>query len=451
MGLYRVGRVLLALVLLITVLALGKAASVAQDLGSYLTEPVAANAIGPDAVASLQDAGAFSLDGGTALFDPAGPTEEVFEYASVDPETGRLVGLVREAPVDHPSGTFVQVSNSESTGGESASPLPLSTALETANPLPSSEGDDNVDAAAVPSQTNLVDEVVEAVEGVADPCSEALADCESVIGDPGDPCDPNDSGQTCLEYVKDRIAAILDNGRCDPYGTGQSCDQYIVNTLASLIQRPSLFCEDFARDFVGPDATEEGCVAFILALDPDNPPQDCTSRIEYSLICSAYALTQVATFEVESNLPPVPAAPSEVEGVPLPPPASGSGSNLDCSFWRSHKVRYGRPPGRVNAWARAKVDWCGNDGTNRVRYWTPSYDVWIRPGWQAIFDIWKDSSGDECNSYDPKSDRCYSRREVSVWEVWRGSCPYCYRNFPQPVISIVGTATGVSNSDDSGW
>lgn len=458
----RMCRSLLAVAILVTTM-LGTYAtrSLAEEsAAAELTEAIAADTTGTDAYLSVTSVAGFASEGGEALIETGTANEELFQYASVDPESSRLVGLVRPAPVDHPVGALVEADPDESASTAEPSPSAESgSADEVAESSSPSTGDAAESSAAGLSSfdTNIVDEVVDKVVGaVDDPC--ANVDCAGLVEDPcsridcgidvSDPCDPNHMGQTCMQYVTATLAEILDNDRCDPYNTGQTCEQYVIGTLASMIQTPDLFCSDYGKQFTL-DPTSSGCVAFMLALDPNSPPQDCSSSIEMGLICGAYGALLIGGEDFGGNLVgSVPAQPTEVAGIALPPPASGPGSNLEC--WEAwHRFFYRNPGGQIIGYGKVTVTWCGNDGTNRIRYFDPGYDAWVRGDWAAVLSISKTSSGVVCNEYDAGSGYCKQRTAWSGWDVYKGWCPYCQRR--TPTMQLTGWWQGAHKGAAQGY
>jgi hypothetical protein len=457
-------RSLLAVTILVTsMLGAHVTTSVAEESPVELVQAVAADTTGSEAYVSVTSIAGFASDGGEALFEPGTANEERFQYSSVDTETDRLVGLVRPIPRDHAAGALVQPEPTEPAPTSSPEPSPSGGSApetESSDEASASDGAESSAAGGTTTSsafdTNVVDEVVDTVGGaVGNPC--ASLDCGAVSDpcahidcgiDTGDPCDPNRTGQTCVEYVSDTIAQIIDNDRCDPYNTGQTCEEYVINTLASLIQRPSLFCESYGREFIL-DPTGSGCVAFILALDPNSPPQDCWSRVEYGLICAAYGATLIGGQDFEGEMVgSVPAQPTEIGGLALPPPASGPGSNLEC--WEGkHRFYYENAGGEIVGYGRVHVSWCGNDGTNRIRYWDPSYDEWVRWDWNAVLYISKTSSSVVCDEHDAHSGYCNQRTSWSGWDVYKGWCPYCQRR--TPIMFFRGWWQGARQSDAWGY
>ncbi len=103
-------------------------------------------------------------------------------------------------PTSEPSPSGDEGSTDESDAGENDSQDAEAGGGESA---PSNGTTDDVAPASSSSavDSNLVEEVVEAVGGaVEDPCAGQGLDCGI---DMGNPCDPNRTGQTCMEYVAD--------------------------------------------------------------------------------------------------------------------------------------------------------------------------------------------------------------------------------------------------------
>ena len=417
---------LVVAILITSMLGTHSTQSLAEESpAAELVEAIAAETTGSDGYVSVTSVAGFASEGGEALFEPGTANEERFQYASVDSATNRLVGLVRPIPLDHPAGAVVQADPDADEPAPTASPQPSPADGSTSSP----DGDESSsstaggaeDATSVATSgsldTNVVDVIIDTVgEAVIDPC--ANIDCGI---DMRDPCDPDRTGQTCMEMVQGVIAQLIED-RCDPDDTGGTCEEYvtkIINTLALFIGEPKLWCSDYGRAFIG-DPTGDGCVGFIKALDPNSPPQNCWSGVEMGLICAAYGATLTGGQDFEGELVgSVPAQPTEVGGVALPPPASGPGSNLEC--WNGkHRFYYKNAGGEVVGYGRVAVSWCGNDGTNRIRYFDPSYDEWVRWDWNAVLYISKTSSSVVCDDHDATSGYCNQRTAWSAWDVYKG-------------------------------
>lgn len=441
--------------------------SVAEESSvSELVEAVVADTTGSEAYASLTNVAGFNPDGGEALFEPGTPNEERFQYTSVDPDANRLVGFVRPVPLDHPAGAVVQADPSDPAATPSPESSPSDepeSSDEGGDPSASSTGDAVEESSAAESESAsvdsaVIDEVVDAVGGaVGSPCGSV--NCGEIVDDPcarvsceidgvRDPCDPSGTGQTCMQYVTENVAQILDNGTCDPYGTGQTCEEYVINTLASMIQTPELFCSEYGKEFVL-DPTGHGCVAFVRALDPGSPPQDCGSRVEMGLICAAYGATLIGGSEFGGEVVgDVPAQPTEIGGIALPPPASGPGSNLKCwDGW--HRFHYKNGRDQLVGYGRVDVSWCGNDGTNRIRYFDPDYSEWVRSDWSAVLEVSFTQGKVVCEEHDAHSGYCKQRTAWSLWDVYKGWCPYCQRR--TPTMFYTAWWQGASSSNAEGY
>lgn len=460
--------------------------SLAQGPGAELAEALSADAVGPGVYVSITSVDEFPAEGGEAIFEPGTESEETFRYSSVDAEGNRLVGLDRPSPIDHPSGAFVQApddevdpspeptaesppgdsgtsetdqgasgdepTDDEAASGETGSPDSESQSSATSSDTTASAEDaSSVDATTTSAETSIIEDIVDLIDaalpaiGVQNPCSLLGIDCAVQ-----DPCDPDGTGQTCLDYVADKVGVFIGNGPCDPDGTGQTCEEQVIDKLALVINDPDLFCAENSgsrgADFIGAD----DCAAFVTALDPGSPPQDCTSRIEYSLICAAYGATLVGDQDFGGDLvgAVVPAQPTEIGGIALPPPASGPGSSLDC-FEGWHRFGYKNGRGELVGYGRVNVSWCGNDGTHRVRFFDPSYDSWVRWDWGAVLSIDKSYSNVVCDERDDDNGYCVQKTAWSSWDVYKGWCPYCQRR--TPIMFFRVWWTGARQSDAWGY
>lgn len=234
-----------------------------QYTGSELIEEVSAEAEGSDTYVALESVEAFAAGGGgEAVFEPGTPREEVFTYASSDPESNRLIGLSRTSALSHPVGAFVQAEGAPSEPSEpeevpTQSPAPASEAEGSTPPQDassaevrdgdaSSQSDGTAVQAAPPDPcygttgyacNELLAAVVRDpatwlapfVGNLDEPCDpddtgEECAALPRVGNDPGDVCDPDDTGQTCTAFLAPLVGDVL--AACDPDDNSQTCDQY---------------------------------------------------------------------------------------------------------------------------------------------------------------------------------------------------------------------------------
>jgi murein DD-endopeptidase MepM/ murein hydrolase activator NlpD len=79
-----------------------------QVRGAYLVHPVTPSDPDDGGRVVVDDVDAFDPDGGIAIFEPASPRREVFDYAGIDTTTSQLTDVVRTAPGSHPGGSFVR-------------------------------------------------------------------------------------------------------------------------------------------------------------------------------------------------------------------------------------------------------------------------------------------------------------------------------------------------------
>lgn len=233
-----------------------QAASRAQGSGSELAEAVTADASGGDASLVLTSAEAFPADGGQAVLEPGTDYAETFTYTSVDAGSNRLIGLTRPAPLAHAAGVFVQAPQPEAAS-------PTSEPMITPTPPPADDGPPSYDEPSQGSESEdegetgnesavsdsgappepcepVLDTSCAEILGqlIADPCADLMA-CELVddleLGDPvGDLCDPDDTGQACLEFIGDILGELVNDDVCDPDNTGQTCAEYLNGSVNDL-------------------------------------------------------------------------------------------------------------------------------------------------------------------------------------------------------------------------
>lgn len=79
----------------------------AEGEGATLVEALSVTDPGPGGQLAVDSVGAFDPSGGFATIEPGAAAEEIVYYASVDPSTNVLLGVVREEPQAHASGSFV--------------------------------------------------------------------------------------------------------------------------------------------------------------------------------------------------------------------------------------------------------------------------------------------------------------------------------------------------------
>lgn len=212
--------------------------SVAQTAGAELTEPVPAELAGPDAFVTVTDVSAFPPSG-DALFEAGTPNEERFTYSAVDSDLNRLVGLSRSSPGAHAAGAPVAPLEAADQG----EPEPATTEAEPSSGTPpqttSTEGDGDDGAAGdMACADPTPDDCAESggsttrdlpecdVQSVLCEIVDEVQQCESnellcqiveeVLDnvDTGDPCDPDNTGQTCTEYVGELLNCGTDD--CGP-------------------------------------------------------------------------------------------------------------------------------------------------------------------------------------------------------------------------------------------
>jgi murein DD-endopeptidase MepM/ murein hydrolase activator NlpD len=100
--------------------------------GAYLVHSVTASDPGNGGRVVVDGTDAFDPDGGLAIFEPASPDREVFNYGGVNEKTGELTDVVRTTPGPHPNGSFVQAI-------ENASPSPKPSGSPSSGPKPRDE------------------------------------------------------------------------------------------------------------------------------------------------------------------------------------------------------------------------------------------------------------------------------------------------------------------------
>jgi murein DD-endopeptidase MepM/ murein hydrolase activator NlpD len=80
---------------------------------------------------------AFDPTGGLAIFEPASPDSEVFNYGGVNEKTSELTDVVRTAPSFHPNGSFVQaIENASASPKPSESPSSRPKPRDKPSPQP---------------------------------------------------------------------------------------------------------------------------------------------------------------------------------------------------------------------------------------------------------------------------------------------------------------------------
>lgn len=311
-------RALLVVVFLFGALTVSRAA-IAQPAGSELAEAVAADVAGDDAYVTLASVAAFSADGGEAVFEPGTDYEEAFTYAAVDADTNRLTGLTRPVPLAHAAGVFVQAPASSATTTPEPAPSATSPPAEEspvgaedagssangsggdadpASQEPATSDDAASDASEPPDPCVEIKGGETCVSGVVDAlidfifsncegdlCEVAQDPCGEIGCDVGDPCDPDNSGQTCGQYVASWLVAIADviadpcgavgltcgaTDPCDPDNTGQTCEEYLSERLECQGDGDDLpTCEIPNLD----DDVDRVC-------DPSNTGQTCEEYIQ---------------------------------------------------------------------------------------------------------------------------------------------------------------------------
>ncbi len=249
--------------------------SFAGTAGTELLEPAVAEAVGEDAYVTVASTTAFPAEGGDAVFEPGTESEEHFHYAAVDEASHRLVGLTRPSPIAHPAGAFVQAPaatvasepSSEPAAGEdqtgessdaSAEPpsgetsqdgSSIPSSSEGATSIPSVGGAPDSSTATDSVDTNIVDVVVAGVQEIlaeaADPCGMLDIDCGVELRDP---CDPNSTGQTCDDFLRDQLAPLVGDSPCSGRTAPPECVSELLdkikpaNCTATIDGTPTMVC-----------------------------------------------------------------------------------------------------------------------------------------------------------------------------------------------------------------
>lgn len=105
--------------------------ALAQEAGSNLAQEVTATDPADGGTLAVENVGSFDANGGEAVFEPGTSAEERFTYQGLDTSANYLVGIVRQYPNAHPSGTFVGVIQ-----GAEPSPSPSAESSPSASPTP---------------------------------------------------------------------------------------------------------------------------------------------------------------------------------------------------------------------------------------------------------------------------------------------------------------------------
>lgn len=120
--------------------------------GAYLVHSVSATDPGNGGRVVVDRVDAFDPRGGLAIFEPASPAREVFDYGGVDEKTSQLTDVVRTAPGPHPNGSFVQaIDNASPSPKPSESPSSRPKPRDKPSPRPTAppaDGDPVSDGAA---------------------------------------------------------------------------------------------------------------------------------------------------------------------------------------------------------------------------------------------------------------------------------------------------------------
>ncbi len=238
MRLTTLGRVALVVSLFAALLVANSTISLAQGPGSEVVDAVSAETNGPDAWIALESVEAFPSDGGEAVFEPGSAYEETFSYASVDEEASRLVGLVRPSPIAHSIGVFVAApTTSTEPPAETSDPTepPAEVSDPTEPPAEASAGNSEPTSHGIQAeQSNTIDSLTpdpcymvtekSCAEVLTDVCHQTSSVCDELVEiiediDTGDPCDPDNTGQTCLQHVANTLAGLIS----DPPIPEQEC------------------------------------------------------------------------------------------------------------------------------------------------------------------------------------------------------------------------------------
>lgn len=277
-------RIPFALVLLVGVVAGVPSRSIAQQVGSELAEPVAADADAAEgeAYVALTSVDAFPVDGGDAIFEPGTANEEAFSYEGVDAEASRLVGITRPAPVAHSTGVFVAAPEAASPEDTAATTDQESTSAgdggDGADESTSSNGaeappEDDTDASDSSSTGTEQSDSSSGTESSPDPCY-ALADqsCAEVVGSlVSDPC--GDTQTLVCEAVLEIIHDLEFGDPCDPNDTGQTCMQYVDALITNLWNQCALLtdCKGYIDDVCDPDDSAQTCEGWLLGIPTAGP------------------------------------------------------------------------------------------------------------------------------------------------------------------------------------
>lgn len=117
------------------------ASAQATEPGGYLVTEVTSDHPTSGGSLELDDIGSFDPDGGTAVIDSGGDSEETISYEKVDADNRLLTNISRPQPKSHAAGTFVSLSQAtpsptpEPANSPSSEPTP-SPYPEDANPSP---------------------------------------------------------------------------------------------------------------------------------------------------------------------------------------------------------------------------------------------------------------------------------------------------------------------------
>jgi hypothetical protein len=457
-------RVLLVFISLLGSLTAVTGRSIAQDAGAELAEAIAADAAGTDAYVVLQSVEAFPSAGGNAVFEPGTQNEEVFSYASVDPSKNRLVGLTRPAPLAHPAGAFVEAPSSDS-GDPGATPVPAEPSPSPSETTGDSDtaGSDSSSAEASESadtsppdaceiatdQTcdDLLGPIIGDPPSTAEVCAELKSMCEEaqqLINDldeleTGDPCDPDHTGQTCIEYVRDLLGQFLNDDPCDPSDTGQTCEQYVQAWLVEKLAPLLTDCE--VSDAVCNEI--EGLLYLIETCS--NVKASLCEEIDLLVeMVRAIGAAGVATVGGDVNLTPyetVYFAPDDLSRQfpecalgPCGPTCARRWYGLDY-YWSETK------PGIA---LRAILFWCWEKG--EVTHATASWEHWVSSRAEKVVDV---SSRGQTLDVICDAGKCKMAHTVARWLI---EYTYCSGKPPHvkcdsyyekhPLIRISGFAGG---------
>ncbi|MDQ3915347.1 MAG: hypothetical protein M3323_08480 [Actinomycetota bacterium] len=249
----RLQRGALLVLILVAALFAQTAVSTAQPPGSELAEDVPSEVVGSEASVAVLDVSAFP-SAGNAVFEPGTINEETFSYSSIDETSSLLVGVTRPTPLAHAAGAFVQAPAADFSD---APRQPLAPPA-SAPPLPALDGE------------------TESSNTVSDPCYESTGQmCDEKVAELVQSTEPCQDiiDQTC----EDRVAEVVQStDACDPDNTGQTCEEFVVkeleSTCASVTAQWQEACLDVAEQ-AGP-----GC--FVSA----EPLLDCVEEMRQRLL-----------------------------------------------------------------------------------------------------------------------------------------------------------------------